>query len=83
MGFSPRHSPANGGRTCVGPSYEFQLCNTQDCPKDFEDFREEQCRQWDPYFEYQNTKHHWLPYEHVDGEWSLFPMKSKISYKNK
>ncbi|NXB63479.1 ATS2 metalloproteinase, partial [Struthidea cinerea] len=60
--------PANGGRTCVGPSYEFQLCNTQDCPKDFEDFREEQCRQWDPYFEYQNTKHHWLPYEHVDAK---------------
>lgn len=67
----------------MGPSYEFQLCNTQDCPKDFEDFREEQCRQWDPYFEYQNTKHHWLPYEHVDGEWSLLPMKSKISYKSK
>uniref|UniRef100_A0A8C9EUY8 ADAM metallopeptidase with thrombospondin type 1 motif 2 n=1 Tax=Pavo cristatus TaxID=9049 RepID=A0A8C9EUY8_PAVCR len=60
--------PANGGRTCIGPSYEFQLCNTQDCPKDFEDFREEQCRQWDPYFEYQNTKHHWLPYEHVDAK---------------
>uniref|UniRef100_A0A8C9NDN2 ADAM metallopeptidase with thrombospondin type 1 motif 2 n=1 Tax=Serinus canaria TaxID=9135 RepID=A0A8C9NDN2_SERCA len=60
--------PANGGRTCVGPSYEFQLCNTQDCPKDLEDFREEQCRQWDPYFEYQNTKHHWLPYEHVDAK---------------
>ncbi|XP_063269292.1 A disintegrin and metalloproteinase with thrombospondin motifs 2 [Prinia subflava] len=60
--------PANGGRTCVGPSYEFQLCNTQDCPKELEDFREEQCRQWDPYFEYQNTKHHWLPYEHVDAK---------------
>ncbi|KAH0629818.1 hypothetical protein JD844_012218, partial [Phrynosoma platyrhinos] len=63
--------PANGGRTCFGPSYEFQLCSTQDCPKDYEDFREEQCRQWDPYFEYQNMKHHWLPYEHIDGFFSL------------
>ncbi|XP_062826362.1 A disintegrin and metalloproteinase with thrombospondin motifs 2 isoform X2 [Anolis carolinensis] len=60
--------PANGGRTCFGPSYEFQLCSTQDCPKDFEDFREEQCKQWDPYFEYQNMKHHWLPYEHNDAK---------------
>ncbi|CAM5159830.1 unnamed protein product [Natator depressus] len=60
--------PANGGRTCIGPTYEFQLCNTQDCPKEFDDFREEQCRQWDPYFEYQNMKHHWLPYEHLDAK---------------
>ncbi|KAM4748299.1 A disintegrin and metalloproteinase with thrombospondin motifs 2-like [Rhinophrynus dorsalis] len=58
--------PANGGRSCVGPSYEIQLCNTQDCGTDFDDFREEQCRQWDPFFEYQNAKHHWLPYEHPD-----------------
>lgn len=83
LGFSSPRSPANGGRTCVGPSYEFQLCNTQDCPKDLEDFREEQCRQWDPYFEYQNTKHHWLPYEHVDGKRPLFPTNSKIGCKRK
>uniref|UniRef100_H3B8X2 ADAM metallopeptidase with thrombospondin type 1 motif 2 n=2 Tax=Latimeria chalumnae TaxID=7897 RepID=H3B8X2_LATCH len=60
--------PANGGRSCSGPSYEFQLCSPQECPKHSEDFREEQCRQWDPYFEYQNTKHHWLPYEHPNGK---------------
>ncbi|KAJ6667886.1 hypothetical protein lerEdw1_016207, partial [Lerista edwardsae] len=60
--------PANGGRTCFGSSYEFQLCSTHDCPKEYEDFREEQCRQWDPYFEYQNMKHHWLPYEHSESK---------------
>ncbi|KAM4678597.1 A disintegrin and metalloproteinase with thrombospondin motifs 2-like [Discoglossus pictus] len=58
--------PSNGGRSCVGPTYELELCNSEDCDKDFSDFREEQCKQWDPFFEYQNTKHHWLPYEHPD-----------------
>ncbi|CAN2387292.1 collagen catabolic process [Pristimantis euphronides] len=58
--------PANGGRSCAGPSYQLELCNTEECEKDSEDFREEQCRQWDPFFEYQNAKHHWIPYEHPD-----------------
>nr|XP_023690290.1 A disintegrin and metalloproteinase with thrombospondin motifs 2-like isoform X2 [Paramormyrops kingsleyae] len=58
--------PANGGRTCFGPNYEFQLCNTEECPNPMSDFREEQCRMWDPKFEYQNSKHHWLPFEHSD-----------------
>uniref|UniRef100_A0A8C9WUK2 ADAM metallopeptidase with thrombospondin type 1 motif 2 n=1 Tax=Scleropages formosus TaxID=113540 RepID=A0A8C9WUK2_SCLFO len=58
--------PANGGRTCFGPNYEFQLCNTEECASIFSDFREEQCRMWNPKFEYQNSKHHWLPFEHSD-----------------
>ncbi|KAG8579260.1 hypothetical protein GDO81_010779 [Engystomops pustulosus] len=58
--------PSNGGRSCVGLSYELQLCNTEECDKDSDDFREEQCRQWDPFFEYQDTKHQWIPYEHPD-----------------
>uniref|UniRef100_A0A8C5PY31 A disintegrin and metalloproteinase with thrombospondin motifs 2 n=1 Tax=Leptobrachium leishanense TaxID=445787 RepID=A0A8C5PY31_9ANUR len=60
--------PANGGRSCSGSSYELQLCNTEECDNDFNDFREEQCRQWDPFFEYQNAKHRWLPYEHLDDK---------------
>uniref|UniRef100_A0A3P9AQA4 Peptidase M12B domain-containing protein n=1 Tax=Esox lucius TaxID=8010 RepID=A0A3P9AQA4_ESOLU len=60
--------PANGGRTCYGNSYEFQLCNLDECPKALTDFREEQCKLWDPYFEYDNAKHHWLPYEHPDPD---------------
>ncbi|KAJ8281573.1 hypothetical protein COCON_G00040920 [Conger conger] len=58
--------PANGGHTCYGPNYEFQLCNTEECANIFSDYREDQCRMWDPSFEYQNTKHHWLPFEHSD-----------------
>lgn len=61
-------SPANGGRTCSGLGYDFQLCNSQDCPDSLADFREEQCRQWDLYFEHGDAQHHWLPHEHRDGE---------------
>ncbi|KAJ7996439.1 hypothetical protein DPEC_G00237090 [Dallia pectoralis] len=60
--------PANGGRTCYGNSYEFQLCNLDECPKALADFREDQCKLWEPYFEYDNAKHHWLPYEHPDQD---------------
>ncbi|XP_041442078.1 A disintegrin and metalloproteinase with thrombospondin motifs 2 [Xenopus laevis] len=58
--------PANGGRSCSGPIYDFQLCNTEDCKTAFDDFREEQCKQWDPYFEHEDSKHTWLPFEHPD-----------------
>ncbi|XP_058271022.1 A disintegrin and metalloproteinase with thrombospondin motifs 2 isoform X2 [Hemibagrus wyckioides] len=60
--------PANGGRTCYGNNYEFQLCNTEECTKDLADFREEQCKMWDPHLEHHGTKHQWLPYEHPDPE---------------
>lgn len=66
--FSLSCSPANGGRTCSGLGYDFQLCNSQDCPDSLADFREEQCRQWDLYFEHGDAQHHWLPHEHRDGE---------------
>ncbi|XP_072562614.1 A disintegrin and metalloproteinase with thrombospondin motifs 2-like isoform X2 [Paramormyrops kingsleyae] len=61
-------APTNGGRTCFGRNYELRLCSTEECGKPLADFREEQCRLWDPFFEYQNRKHHWLPYEHPDPD---------------
>ncbi len=63
------YSPANGGRTCYGNNYEFQLCNMEECAKALADFREEQCKMWNPHFEHEGTKHHWLPYEHPEREW--------------
>ncbi|XP_041446983.1 A disintegrin and metalloproteinase with thrombospondin motifs 3 [Xenopus laevis] len=59
--------PVNGGQDCSGLNYEYQLCNTEECPKHFEDFRAQQCQQRNSNFEYQNAKHHWLPYEHPDA----------------
>uniref|UniRef100_H3CGM2 ADAM metallopeptidase with thrombospondin type 1 motif 2 n=1 Tax=Tetraodon nigroviridis TaxID=99883 RepID=H3CGM2_TETNG len=58
--------PANGGRTCVGATYQFQMCNTNECEDIYNDPREEQCRTWEPDFELHSNKHHWLPYEHPD-----------------
>ncbi|XP_054985172.1 A disintegrin and metalloproteinase with thrombospondin motifs 2 [Sorex araneus] len=60
--------PANGGRTCSGLGYDFQLCSPQGCPDALADFREEQCRQWDLYFEHGDGQHHWLPHEHRDAK---------------
>ncbi|XP_032863647.2 A disintegrin and metalloproteinase with thrombospondin motifs 3 isoform X2 [Tyto alba] len=59
--------PINGGEDCAGVNFEFQLCNTEECPKHFEDFRAQQCQQRNSHFEYQDSKHHWLPYEHPDS----------------
>ncbi|XP_072243441.1 A disintegrin and metalloproteinase with thrombospondin motifs 3 [Leuresthes tenuis] len=60
-------APSNGGQDCPGVNYEYQLCNTDDCPKHFEDFRAQQCQLRNSHFDFQNAKHHWLPYEHPDA----------------
>ncbi|XP_026258371.2 A disintegrin and metalloproteinase with thrombospondin motifs 3 isoform X1 [Urocitellus parryii] len=60
--------PINGGQDCPGVNFEYQLCNTEECQKHFEDFRAQQCQQRNSHFEFQNTKHHWLPYEHPDSK---------------
>ncbi|AWO99730.1 putative disintegrin and metalloproteinase with thrombospondin motifs 2-like [Scophthalmus maximus] len=59
--------PANGGRTCFGNSYEFELCSQEECPP-LTDFREDQCKVWNPFFEHEGKKHHWLPYQHPDPD---------------
>ncbi|XP_051514837.1 A disintegrin and metalloproteinase with thrombospondin motifs 2-like isoform X1 [Myxocyprinus asiaticus] len=58
--------PANGGRSCSGPNYQFEMCNTHECEDPYHDYRAKQCSMMDNKFEYQNTWHHWLPYEHPD-----------------
>ncbi|XP_060742765.1 A disintegrin and metalloproteinase with thrombospondin motifs 20-like [Tachysurus vachellii] len=42
-----RPEPRNGGRFCVGRRMKFRSCNTEPCPRDRRDFREEQCSQFD------------------------------------
>ncbi|XP_039287306.1 LOW QUALITY PROTEIN: A disintegrin and metalloproteinase with thrombospondin motifs 9 [Nilaparvata lugens] len=49
-------SPSNGGKYCVGERERFRSCNTKDCPLNSQDFREEQCAQ----FNYNNFSIHGL-----------------------
>ncbi|KAM9846472.1 A disintegrin and metalloproteinase with thrombospondin motifs 2-like [Aulostomus maculatus] len=60
-------APANGGRTCFGNTFEFQLCSQEECPP-LTDFREDQCQVWNEFFEHEGKKHHWLPMEHPDPD---------------
>ncbi|XP_065128871.2 A disintegrin and metalloproteinase with thrombospondin motifs 14 isoform X2 [Paramisgurnus dabryanus] len=57
--------PAYGGRDCPGSTFDYQVCNTEDCPGPYEDFRAQQCIQRSNKY-YNNVKHTWLPYEHPD-----------------
>ncbi|XP_051897412.1 LOW QUALITY PROTEIN: A disintegrin and metalloproteinase with thrombospondin motifs 14-like [Pristis pectinata] len=58
--------PAYGGRDCLGPAFEYKVCNSEDCSGHFKDFRAQQCQQRNSYYLHQNVKHTWLPYEPQD-----------------
>ncbi|NWH40853.1 ATS14 metalloproteinase, partial [Chloropsis hardwickii] len=54
--------PAYGGRQCPGATYEYQVCNAEECPGPYQDFRAQQCSKRNSYYTHQNSKHSWLPY---------------------
>ncbi|XP_034165295.2 A disintegrin and metalloproteinase with thrombospondin motifs 14 isoform X1 [Pangasianodon hypophthalmus] len=55
--------PAYGGRECPGSEFDYRICNTEDCPGAYEDFRAQQCVQRSNKY-HNSIKHTWLPYEH-------------------
>uniref|UniRef100_A0A673GX47 A disintegrin and metalloproteinase with thrombospondin motifs 3-like n=1 Tax=Sinocyclocheilus rhinocerous TaxID=307959 RepID=A0A673GX47_9TELE len=57
--------PVYGGRDCPGTTFDYQVCNIEDCPGPYEDFRAQQCVQRSNKY-HNNIKHTWLPYEHPD-----------------
>ncbi|XP_060795110.1 A disintegrin and metalloproteinase with thrombospondin motifs 14 [Neoarius graeffei] len=59
--------PAYGGRECPGSEFDYQICNTEDCPGPYEDFRAQQCVQRSNKY-HNNIKHTWLPYEHPEED---------------
>uniref|UniRef100_A0A672KM99 ADAMTS/ADAMTS-like cysteine-rich domain-containing protein n=1 Tax=Sinocyclocheilus grahami TaxID=75366 RepID=A0A672KM99_SINGR len=48
-----------------GLQFRTRACDNPRCDP-YHDYRAEQCSMMDNKFEYQNTWHHWLPYEHPD-----------------
>lgn len=60
----------------MGAIYQFQMCNTNKCEDIYSDPREEQCHALDSRYELHGNKHHWLPYEHPDGEYT--PVDRKV-----
>lgn len=67
----PMLRPAYGGRGCTGSSFDYQICNTEECAGPYEDFRAQQCIQRSNKY-HNNIKHTWIPYEHPDGELASF-----------
>lgn len=53
--------------------FEYQICNSEECPGPYEDFQAQQCAKRNSYCIHKNTKHSWIPYEPEDGEWTSLP----------
>lgn len=62
---------------CSGPMFQYQICNSEECPGPYEDFRAQQCAKRNSYYVHQNAKHSWIPYEPDDGEWGPVPSTSR------
>ncbi|XP_053778769.1 A disintegrin and metalloproteinase with thrombospondin motifs 14 isoform X3 [Desmodus rotundus] len=58
--------PAYGGRPCSGPMFQYRVCNSEECPGPYEDFRAQQCAKRNSYYIHQNAKHSWVPHEPDD-----------------
>ncbi|NXA44389.1 PPN protein, partial [Nothocercus julius] len=50
-----------GGSSCTGPVQSYRSCNIQRCPEGSQDFRAEQCAEFDG-IEFEGKKYKWLPY---------------------
>lgn len=69
--------PAYGGRDCPGSSFDYQMCNTEECAGPYEDFRAQQCIQRSNKY-HNNIKHTWIPYEHPDGGCRASSMQRRL-----
>uniref|UniRef100_A0A8C6TNK2 Papilin b, proteoglycan-like sulfated glycoprotein n=1 Tax=Neogobius melanostomus TaxID=47308 RepID=A0A8C6TNK2_9GOBI len=77
-------SRTDGGHNCLGSSKSYHLCNTQECPVGFRDFREEQCSNFDR-SDFQGKYHTWVPYYGSPNpcELNCVPSGENFSYRHR
>ncbi|NWI24241.1 PPN protein, partial [Sula dactylatra] len=73
-----------GASSCVGPTRSYRSCNVQSCPEGSQDFRAEQCAQFDG-TEFQGKKYKWLPYYGAPNKCELncIPKGENFYYRHK
>ncbi|NXT64172.1 PPN protein, partial [Chaetops frenatus] len=73
-----------GPSTCVGPTRSYRSCNVQNCPEGSQDFRAEQCAEFDG-TEFQGKKYKWLPYYGAPNKCELncIPKGENFYYRHK
>ncbi|KFQ57036.1 Papilin, partial [Nestor notabilis] len=73
-----------GPSSCVGPARSYRSCNIQSCPEGSQDFRAEQCAEFDG-TEFQGKKYKWLPYYGAPNKCELncIPKGENFYYRHK
>ncbi|XP_068018276.1 papilin isoform X1 [Melanerpes formicivorus] len=87
VSFRERHcysQRTEGASSCVGPTRSYQSCNIQSCPEGSQDFRAEQCAEFDG-TEFQGKKYKWLPYYGAPNKCELncIPNGENFYYRHK
>ncbi|OPJ83012.1 papilin isoform A [Patagioenas fasciata monilis] len=73
-----------GTSSCIGPTRSYRSCNVQSCPEGSQDFRAEQCAEFDG-TEFQGKKYKWLPYYGAPNKCELncIPKGENFYYRHK
>uniref|UniRef100_A0A8C8R5M9 Papilin n=1 Tax=Pelusios castaneus TaxID=367368 RepID=A0A8C8R5M9_9SAUR len=74
----------DGGSNCIGPTRNYRSCNIQSCPEGSQDFRAEQCAEFDG-TEFQGKRYKWLPYYGAPNKCELncIPKGENFYYRHK
>lgn len=74
----------DGEPKCQGGSKKYFSCNTQDCPENEPDFRQQQCSQFDR-TPFESVYYNWVPYTKAPNpcELNCMPRGERFYYRHK